>query len=573
MLKSNSYKDSLLDSDTTFSFKRHRRLMLVAGCFLICMLLLVGRLIQLHITHNDFLQAQGNARTLRTVDIPSYRGMITDRRGVPIAISTPVHTVWANPQHFVATKEQCHTLARLLKISDKQLAQKMEQHADKNFVYLKRHINPETTQAIEALNIPGIEIKREFRRYYPSSQQVAQLVGFTDIDDVGLAGLELGFEPLLKPTIGKKRVLEDRTGRVVKDIELIRAADSGQDIALSIDLRIQGIAYRELEQAVKKTKAKSATLVMLNVQTGEVIAMVSAPAFNPNNRREYQGNQTRNRALTDLLEPGSTIKPFTIAAALEHRLVTADTIIDTSPGYYRLAQHQIRDVRNFGPLTVKDVLTKSSNVGISKIVENLPSATLLQTFEQLGFGDHIQTPFPGERHGMLPAPTQNAFVHATHAFGYGISVTPIQIAQAYATLANRGIKHPISLIKLDPDQPISDERVLSQSACNAIIDMLSEVLIDSGTGSRANIPGYKTAGKTGTVRIVGPHGYDRHRHIGLFAGITPVDEPYLATLIIVEEPDESAYYGGLVAAPIYKNVLRKALHILNIPPDNVASLS
>lgn len=565
MVKSNAYKDSLLDTGSKTSLFSHWRLKVIAAGFVCLTLLLVARLIQLHVTHNDFLIAQGNARTVRTVDIPSYRGMITDRRGVPVAISTPVYSVWANPQHFEATKAQRQTLARLLKLNESQLNQKIKQHQDKTFVYLKRHISPDLTDAIEALNIQGLQTQREFRRYYPASHEVAQLVGFTDIDDIGLAGLELAFEPQLKPTIGKKRILADRTGRSVQDIELIRAARSGKDIALSIDLRIQGLAYRELLEAVKLTKAKSATLVMINVQTGEVLAMVTAPSFNPNNRQDCQGSATRNRALTDLLEPGSTIKPFTLASVLENKLVSPNTVIDTSPGYYQVSQRLVRDTQNFGPLTIKEILVRSSNVGISKITEDLPSEKLLDTFYRLGFGTTTSTPFPGERQGILPAATQNAFVHATHAFGYGLSVTPIQIAQAYAILANRGRNVPLTLLKADPKQSATVNRVLNKKVCDAVLDMISEV-----PNSRANIPGYKTAGKTGTVRLVGPQGYDPHRHIALYAGITPVDRPYLATLILVEEPDESQYYGAQVAAPIYKNVLQKALHVLNVPPDDTA---
>ena len=400
MLKSIKHKDNLLNSPTSDRLP-YWRLQLIAFCFIVFTVLLIGRLIQLHVTHNDFLQAQGNARTLRIVDIPSYRGMITDRRGFPIAISTPVYTVWANPRHFAPTDEQRQTLAKLLKITERQLSEKIAQHPQRTFIYLKRHITPDLTEAIQALNIPGVGLKREFRRYYPATKQVAQLVGFTDIDDVGQAGLELALESQLKPIIGKKRVLEDRTGRWVKDIDQLQSAHSGQDIALSIDLRIQGIAYRELEQAVKQYKAKSATLVMIDVRTGEVLAMVTAPSFNPNNRQEYQGSATRNRALTDLIEPGSTMKPFTIASALQSRAFSPNTVIDTSPGRYYVGHHLVRDIHNYGPLTLQEILSKSSNVGISKITLTLPPERLLETFHRLGFGDVTYTPFPGERHGML----------------------------------------------------------------------------------------------------------------------------------------------------------------------------
>jgi cell division protein FtsI (penicillin-binding protein 3) len=362
--------------------------------------------------------------------------------------------------------------------------------------------------------------------------------------------------------------LEDRTGNWVQDIEFIRNAHSGKDQTLSIDIRIQGFAYRELEKAVRQFNAKSATLVMLDVQTGEILAMVTAPSFNPNNRKECQGSKTRNRALTDLIEPGSTIKPFSIASALESRQFTPDTIIETAPGYMVVSNHVVKDVRNYGSLTVREVLSKSSNIGISKVSLALPSSQLVQTFRSLGLGDSINTNFPGERRGMLPQPPKNPFLHATLAFGYSLVVTPLQIAHAYATLATQGEMRPISLLKIDSPGQVVKTQVLSKDVAMETLNMLTDVLGVRGTGSRANIPGYKTAGKTGTTRVVGPRGYDPNRHIGLFAGITPVDKPRLATVVIVEEPDEKHYYGGLNAAPIYKSVVSKALHILNVPPDN-----
>lgn len=564
MIKSLSDKDSFLNFDSTpiNADPPAWRMRMLSFFFIFCTGLIASRLIQLHVAHTDFLQAQGNARTVRVVDIPSYRGMITDRRGTPLAISTPVTAVWVNPQHFDPTQKQLHQLAKLLGYPAKQLAEKVSQHPHRVFIYLKRGIAPDMAQQIKALNITGIGLKREFRRYYPSGNQTAQLVGYTDIDDHGQAGLELAFEELLKPIIGKKKVLEDRTGGWVQDLAHLRAPHSGEDIALSIDIRIQGFAYRELEKAVKHYGAKSATLAMLDIRTGEILAMVTAPAFNPNNRQECHGSVTRNRALTDLIEPGSTVKAFTIASALDSRQFTPDTVIDTSPGYYYVSNHRVRDLHNYGPISLKEILNKSSNIGVTKVTLALPSEQLIQTFRQLGLGESISTPFPGERRGILPAPPKNPFMHATLAFGYGLSVTPLQIVRAYAILAANGVKRPVSLLKIkDPDK-IPQEQVLPADVAQATLMMLTEA------GARANIPGYKTAGKTGTTRLVGPQGYDPHRHMGLFAGITPVDNPRLATIVVVEEPDESHYYGGLVAAPIYKNVVSKALHILNVPSDN-----
>ncbi len=568
MTKLFAHKESFLNSNSSMFDNRSWRLILISAIFLLFAALIVCRLIQLQISHTAFLQAQGNARTLRVVDIPSYRGMITDRRGTPLAISSPVHAAWINPQHFNANESQLKDLSELLGMSSQQINEKVTQHPNRVFVYIKRGIPPDVAQKIKDLNIAGVGLKREFRRYYPTGMQSAQLIGFTDIDDQGQTGLELTFEEQLKPIIGKKRVLEDRTGRHVQDIEQLQTPHSGQDIALSIDVRIQGFAYRELENALEKYGAKSATLVMLDVQSGEVIAMVTAPSFNPNNRQECHGSATRNRALTDLIEPGSTIKAFSIASALESRLFTPETLIDTNPGIYYIGSHPVKDHHNYGVLSLKEVLSKSSNIGISKVTLAVPPEQLINTFRKLGLGDSTKTTFPGERRGMLPAPPKNPFIHATIAFGYGLAVTPVQIVHAYATLANMGEMRPISLVKITDPAGVKGEQVLPPDVAKSTLTMLTEVLSAQGTGSRANIPGYKTAGKTGTTRVVGPQGYDPNRHIGLFAGITPVDNPRLATIVVVEEPNEANYYGGLVAAPIYKNVVSKALHILNVPPDN-----
>ncbi|MBI2792455.1 MAG: penicillin-binding protein 2 [Gammaproteobacteria bacterium] len=573
MIKSIAHKDSFLNTDTSEIGSKSWRLMIVCFFFLLFTVLIIGRLIQLHISHTDFLQAQGNARTLRIIDIPSYRGMLTDRRGTPLAISSPVHAAWINPQHFKPEASQLEQLAKLLGMPAESLQEKTTQHPNRGFVYLKRGIPPDVAKKIKDLKIEGLGLKREFRRYYPTGRQSAQLLGFTDIDDQGQAGLEMTFQEVLKPVIGKKRVLEDRTGNWVQDIDHLQTPHSGQDIVLSIDVRIQGFAYRELENAIERYGAKSATLVMLDVRTGEVIAMVTAPSFNPNNRQECQGSSTRNRAVTDLIEPGSTVKAFSIASALSSRLFTPETLIDTSPGFYYVANHQVRDHHNYGLLSLKEVLSKSSNVGISKMTLAVPPEQLIETFRKLGLGDSINTPFPGERRGMLPAPPKNPFIHATIAFGYGLAVTPLQIVHAYATLATNGEMRPISLVKIKDPSQIKGEQVLPEDVAKSTLNMLTEVLTQKGTGSRANIPGYKTAGKTGTTRVVGPQGYDPNRHIGIFAGITPVDNPRLATIVVVEEPNEANYYGGLVAAPIYKNVVSKALHILNVPPDNTLAKS
>lgn len=571
MIKPIPNKGNYLNNKEKRTKPEHWRLWLLAGLLIICALVIAGRLIQLHVAHTEFLRAQGNARTLRIVDIPSYRGMITDRRGVPLAISTPVHAVWINPAHFAPSQEALSTLSKLLEIPEETLLKKAKGNTNRGFVYLKRGIAPDTAEKIQALNIEGVALKREFRRYYPSGRQTAQLVGFTDIDDQGQAGLEMTYEEVLKPIIGKKRVLEDRTGRWVKDIDHLRTPRSGSDITLSIDLRIQDIAYRELEKALRESGAKSATLAMLDVRTGEVLAMVTAPSFNPNNRQECHGSATRNRALTDLFEPGSTLKTISIACALASRQFNPETIIETHPGYLLVNNRVVRDHHNYGTLNLQSVLSKSSNVGITKIILALPKDQLINTLRELGLGNHIYTNFPGERRGTLPSQLGNDFALATLAFGYGLAVTPLQLVNAYTTLATHGQARPISLLKVDDPKKVISKEVLPSDVADETLKMLTAVTTKGGTGSRAHIPGYKTAGKTGTTRVVGPHGYDPNRHIGIFIGITPAKAPRLATIVVVEEPkeDNQRYYGGFVAAPIYRDVVGKALHILNIAPDDV----
>lgn len=558
-----------LEAKTPKTYVRKR---FIFACLCILLTLLIVRLFTLHVTSNEFLRKQGNARTLRTVELSSYRGVISDRRGVPLAVSTPVDAVWINPKLFNTSVDQLERLSNLTNLTTDEILTKVNQYSQRSFVYLKRGLPPETASAIIALQIPGVGKKREFKRFYPSGKQVAQLVGFTDIDDSGQAGLELSFDNTLKPKIGKKRVLEDRMGHWIQDVDHFQAPQSGENIALSIDLRLQSIALRELESAVEKYKAKSATLVMIDIDTGEVLCNVSAPSFNPNNPKERTGEAVRNRAFTDQLEPGSTIKAISILSALSNHNYTPDTPIDTHPGIMRVGDHYVRDARNYGTLTVKDVLEKSSNVGISKIVLSFPSSELLHTFRSLGLGNEILTRFPGEQRGKLPPPPKNPFVQATLAFGYGLAVTPIQLAQAYAIIGAKGIKRPIRLIKQPEDQAVSPgERVLPAKTCDILIRMLTEVVAD-GTGKQAHIMGYSTAGKTGTVRVVGPQGYDPNRHIGLFAGISPVNNPKIATVVIVEEPDETKYYGGQTAAPIYKNVVSQALIMLNVPPELPAGI-
>lgn len=550
---------------------KNNRIKFMAWLLAIVMLGVGSRLLFLHTSAKEFLRKQGDARTLRTVSIPSYRGLIMDRRGTPLAVSTPMDSVWINPKLFQPTKKQVTELSKKLGLPIEVINKKFQHKLNKNksFVYLKRGINPVLSDELTELKIKGLNIQREFRRFYPSGESVSQLIGFTNIDDQGQSGLELSYNTALKPTAGKKRVLEDQLGHWVKDIDNIQIPRSGENLYLSIDLRIQSLALRELTNALKKYGAKSGTLVMLDIKTGEVLAMVSAPSFNPNNLNERQGSKMRNRAVTDQIEPGSTIKTFSLMSALESGRFTPNMIIDTNPGYYKIGPNIIREPngKNFGKLTFEDVLVKSSNVGTSKITWALPPAQLLNTFKKLGLGLETHTDFPGEAAGRFPDLPKSAFTHATIAFGYGLSVTPLQLINAYATVAREGKKLPVTLLKRMPesaDNPMPHpEAVIAPEVAKATIEMLSK------SGAKACIHGFNTAGKTGTTRVIGAQGYDAARHVALFAGFTPVNNPRLATLIIIEEPNEQYYYGSQVALPVYTNVVGKALHMLNVTPDKV----
>ena len=550
-----------------FSAKRMIIILIFFGFMLAA---LISRLGFLQIFNKDFLNAQGNARILRTVTIPSYRGLITDRRGIPLAVSTPVNSIWVEPNDFHPTAHQLAKLSHYLDLPQLDIMTKVKQMSHRNFVYLKRALAPDIAESIEKLDIPGVHTLREFRRYYPAGPVTAQLVGFTNIDDQGQAGIELAFEDHLKPIAGKKRVLEDRMRRWIQDVDFIRASTQGRDLALSIDLRIQTLAYNALEAQIEKLNAKSATLVMMDVQTGEVLAMGSVPSFNPNDYQDRQGQAVKNKALTDQIEPGSTVKAISMASLLEYGEFNSEDEIDTYPGYYYLDHHIVRDVRNFGKLRLDQILVKSSNVGLSKLITQRPSEELLDTFNKFGLGVEGTDIFPGEMTGSLPSPTRNPFMLSTYSFGYGLTTTPLQLAHAYATLASKGYKKPISLIKISNHQRPNGEQIISEKTAESVIKMLTNVMDSQGTGKKGNIKGYKTAGKTGTTRLVGEKGYDADRHNAMFVGFTPVDNPRLATMILIEEPKESGsmYYGGMSAAPVYADVVKGALHILNVVPDN-----
>ncbi|OGT34248.1 MAG: cell division protein [Gammaproteobacteria bacterium RBG_16_51_14] len=536
------------------------------------MSVLLWRAADLQLLNNDFLRNHGDARSVRVVTIPAHRGVITDRNGEPLAMSTPVHSVWATPRKVLEYPGQLASLAELLGISEKELVQSLKDRIGRDFVYLKRHIDPDLANQVNALNLSGVYLQREYRRYYPAGEVTAHIIGFTNVDDNGQEGLELAYDAWLQGVPGAKRVLKDRLGRVVENIESIRAPEPGKALSLSIDQRVQYLAYRELKAAVQYHQARGGSLVMLDTKTGEVMAMVGQPSYNPNNRNNLKGEYYRNRTVTDVFEPGSTLKPFTIAAALESGQYLPSTTIDTRPGYFRVGGHTIRDIHDYGVIDVTTVIKKSSNVGASKIALSLEPKALWEILSKVGFGQPSGSAFPGESSGSLTSYNNWSEVeHATIAFGYGLSMTPLQLAQAYAVLAAGGIMIPVSFTRLS--DPAAGVRVISASVARQVCEMLETVVQDHGTGGRAAVRGYRVAGKTGTVHKSSAGGYSEDRYLSLFAGMAPASDPRIAMVVVIDEPGGSEHFGGQVAAPVFSRVMAGALRLLNIAPDDIPAFS
>lgn len=543
----------------------------VLGTIALLFCALTWRAVDLQIVDREFLQGQGDARHLRVVSTPAHRGMITDRHGEPLAISTPVESVWAVPEELMQAQAQWPQLARMLSLSLDTLNRRVLRQKDREFVYLRRHITPELAQKVMAMNIPGVSLQREFRRYYPAGEVTGHLIGFTNIDDKGQEGIELLYEPYLKATAGSKRVIKDRLGRIVENVESISEAQPGTDIRLSIDRRIQYLAYRELKSAVKRHKAESASAVVLDATSGEVLAMVNQPAFNPNNRSDLISRRYRNRAVTDLFEPGSTVKPFTIAAALESGRFRPSTMIDTSPGVFRLAGFTIRDVRDFGKIDVSTVIQKSSNVGASRIALSLEPKRLWGILSQVGFGLDTGSGFPGEAGGWLSDYRDWGEIHrVTHSYGYGLSVTPLQLASAYSVLAGDGRLRPVTFLAMDEEEVPAGREVISAESARQVREMMQRVTEPGGTAVSASVSGYHVAGKTGTVRKAEQGGYSESRYHSLFAGMAPATRPRLVMVVKIDEPDSGEYYGGTVAAPVFSRVMEGALRLLDVAPDDLS---
>lgn len=543
------------------------RFYFLSGLLFLVLLGLVWRIIQLGVIDRDFLLKESASRSVRIVEIPAYRGKILDRNGEVLAMSAPVDSTWINPKVFNATPQQWQALAKALDMSVGDIKKKITPDSKREFIYLKRHITASVSDQIKSFKIPGVFLQQEYQRYYPDAEIMGQIIGFTNVDDKGQEGLELAYENWLRGIPGKMKVLKDRFGNVVSNLDVINKPQQGHDLTLSIDRRIQYIAYQELKNTVTKYKAETGTAVVLSVKTGEILAMLSLPSCDPNNRKGMNANCLKNKAVTDLFEPGSTAKSFTIANALQSGKYTKDTLVDTNPGYLKIQNHTIYDAdhHKYGILTVTGVLQKSSDIGVAKITANLPPNSLLDMLKSVGFGLSTQSGFPGEAAGVLPPYLRGRpLVTATVAFGYGISVTALQLARAYAVIASGGFLRPVSFLKIDkiPD----GKQVLSKVISEQILNMLHSVLELGGTGTRANIQGYQVAGKTGTAHIARPHGYYSDRYWSSFVGIAPVSNPELVVVVVVKNP-RGLYYGGSVAGPAFANIMHGALRVLNIPPD------
>ncbi len=535
----------------------------------------IGRAAYLQLVHKDFLQEQGNERFLRKVEVPAHRGMILDRNGEPLAVSSPVDSIWAQPKELLGQRERWPTLAPLLGLTVTEIEEELAGREERGFAYLRRHLPPSKAQQILQLKIPGVYAMREYRRYYPDAEVTSHLLGFTDIDDAGQEGLEKAFDAQLHGTPGLKRVIQDRLGRVVEDVESIRAPQPGKPVVLSIDRRLQYLAYRALKTAVMENKASAGSAVIVDVRTGEILAMVDQPAGNPNNRAELKGELLRNRAVTDVYEPGSTLKPFTVALGLESGKWSPTTLVNTAPGTLRVGRYTVRDVHNYGMIDVTRVISKSSNVGTSKIALSMPMERLWQLYKNIGFGSSTGLGLIGEQAGVLHHFSKwgGEIGHANHSFGYGLSVNMVQLAQAYTVLASDGIRRPLTILKRDqPPGPSEEQRVLSARAVRQIRVMLEEAVSKAGTGLKASVPGYQVAGKTGTVHKIVNGRYAGNRYFSLFAGMVPASDPRLVMVIIIDEPKSGAYYGGAVAAPVFGKTMGGVLRILNITPDDMPSM-
>ena len=544
------------------------RLMCLFGVLAVAAGGLIARAVDLQLVHNDFLVGQGDQRYIREVETVAHRGMILDRNGEPLAVSTPVDSVSANPRVLASVNDQWPLLAKALNKDRQEVARHIAGSQDRSFIYLSRHMKPVDAQAVRRLGLPGVSVEREYRRYYPSGEVVGHVLGFTNVDDAGQEGAELAFDHWLSGEDGKKRVIQDRMGRKVEDVDSIRATRPGRDLTLSIDLRVQYLAYRELKAAIRDQRARSGSVVVIDVTTGEVLAMVNQPTFNPNDRDQLTPGMYRNRAATDMLEPGSSIKPFVVAAALESGRYDENSRLDATAGFLKVGSMIVEDEHAIGVAGLETILAKSSNVGMSMIALSLEPQQIWSTLRHLGFGQVTASGFPGESAGVLSNYANwRPISIATMSYGYGLSVTPLQLAHAYATLGAMGVARPVSMLRVD--EAVEGERVLSDKSARTLVKLLEAVVSPAGTGKQAAIPGYRVAGKTGTAKKAMAGGYSSDHYVGVFGGVAPATNPRLAAVVVIDDPGAGHYYGGDVAAPVFSAVVGGALRLMGVAPDDI----
>ena len=569
-------KPRLSDNDTQAKSYRWRSLV-VLSLVVLGAAGLAARAVELQLVDHGFLAKQGDDRSMRIAKIAAHRGAITDRYGEPLALSTPVDSIWVNPQELNDNIDQLPKLAKALKQDQDFLARRITSNLDREFLYLVRHMPPDQAARVKALGIPGVYLLREYRRYYPAGEVAGHVVGFTTVDDQGQEGLELGFDQLLNGEDGAKRVIQDMLGRYVENIESIRAPRPGGDLVTSIDLRIQYLAYRELKSAMQEYSARAGSVIVIDVDTGEVLAMVNQPSYNPNDREQLKPELYRNRAATDIFEPGSSVKPFIMAAALASGQYRPDSVVDTSPGFFKVGNKVEEDEHNLGTIDLATILAKSSNVGTAKVALSLQPERIWSTLSALGLGQVTGGSYPGESAGMLSNYSHWRPVGiATLSHGYGLSVTPLQLAHAYATIGAGGIRRPISFERVSG--PVPGERVLEPKVCADLIQMMEQVVEKGGTATRAALIGYRVSGKTGTAFKSIAGGYSTDKIMAVFAGLVPASHPKLATVVVIDEPSRDVQQmgilaqGGTVAAPVFSSVMAGALRLMDIPPDDLQNV-
>jgi cell division protein FtsI (penicillin-binding protein 3) len=538
------------------------RYFLLLLIFLGLVLALLLRVVDLTVHKQHFLLTQGNKRSLRVEKSPAFRGMITDRNGSPLAVSTPVDSVWINPKDFQSNHFDLKRISHLLGLKVKTIKKRLHHFRNRQFAYIKRGIDPAVAKKIKALSISGLYLQREYKRFYPEGEMAAHAVGFSNIDGHGQEGIELVYNKYLAGTPGKDLVLKDRVGNVVGVLEEMQEQVPGQSLALSLDNRIQYLAYKNIKEAVLKNEAAAGTIVVLDAKSSEVLAMANYPSYNPNERPKInEGEQYRNRAVTDVFEPGSTIKAFTIASALDSQKYLPDTIVHTAPGYLHVGKNWVKDEHNNEDLTVTEIIKRSSNVGVTKITLSLPPEQLYGLLTRVGFGERTLSGLPGESAGVLVRDgMKKPFALATLGFGYGVTVTPLQLAHAYAVLANNGVYVPVSILKRE--HAVKGKQVIDRKVANEMVQMLESVVSEGGTGSLARVAHYRVAGKTGTARVAGPNGYYKHRYNTSFVGMAPAEDPKIVIAVVLFQPEGKNYYGGVIAAPVFSKVMAGALRIL-----------